>query len=364
MTSAPAVAAKGDDEVESGALLAPSDHVHQAAPPPPQPSRLRFAHRCAARIVCAAIVFMVYVAALPLIGTLYYRAALMVGSGRWKAVPPCLPSEATTAIETQIAAACQRLNRAGAEYWLDRETLVAVTNEPNQRVFKHSSNADIAYMRRDHAKVVGALKSHDSLGEYYRYAHFDRGFLGHFDTKWKYAVGKGVAGQAWKFAIGLHSAAELSEKSERTENGRFALAVGDGESESLHIPWNVFPLRKVSLKKSESIPTTPSQITVSVAFPSPCGSSEVRENLRTAAFQTFHFNTARSAVCHDSIGRASSNPSSPSTTRWIMMFNHAAPQQNTNMMRSSARMPQSARRMRSRAVAIRLQHLTSMVKVL
>ena len=47
-----------------------------------------------------------------------------------------------------------------------------------------------------------------------------------------------------------------------------------------------------------------------------------------------------------------------------MMFNHAAPQQNTNMMRSSARMPQSARRMRSRAVAIRLQHLTSMVKVL
>ena len=167
---------------------------------------------------------------------MFYNKAVMHYS--WKqalvdnADPRCMPKEFTEFVSKNLAETCTRLNRAGVDYWLDKGTLLAVLREPGQSIFKHDSDADLVYMERDHAKMVGALKD-GGAGEFFRQYDEDYGGFGRRDPP--YAT-----------LIDLDAAAFTEETSARTEFGRKSLAIN--KDVAFYMPSIIFPLRKLGGK--------------------------------------------------------------------------------------------------------------------
>lgn len=232
----------GDEE--TGALLSSPPALDVAATVEEAPSALpRFPPRCKRCLVCGlsfAAASLLAVFLLPLVAkygaNMFYNKAVMHYT--WKQAiennpkPLCYSDEFTALIEKNLAETCSRLNRVAADYWLDKGTLLAVIREPGQGIFKHDDDADIVYMSRDHAKVVGALKN-GGAGEFWR--QFDEDY-GPF----------GIHNPPIRTHMDLDVAAFTEEKSARTEFGRKSLAINGDVA--FYMPRIVFPLRKLGGK--------------------------------------------------------------------------------------------------------------------
>jgi hypothetical protein len=171
----------------------------------------------------------------------------------------CMDSGFTAAITAQLSEACTRLNRAGVQYWLDEGTLLGAIRE--QGVFKHDYDGDIAYVRGNHAELVGALHG-ISRGTFYCQADFvseNRAFPRETASR---------PPSEWKFMVDLYPFAEEAAplRAERAgSNAGAAEAIGDAEArrEESHLAfecdtfsgarttcrcrrWAVFPLRALN----------------------------------------------------------------------------------------------------------------------
>ena len=235
--------------VEEVIALLPIDtpDISTSRRPPPQRHCIhwrRLTLESLGAAVAAAFLFVGALALFPtaakLVGVGIYRTMVVHSNGAKPTL--CMEAGFTDAVTLQLAEACTRLNAAEASYWLDEGTLLSAIRE--QRVFPHDYDADIAYLRSDHAKVVGALKDLRS-GTFFRQNDFDGGGLG-----------RGNAAR-WKFMIDLTPLAEAPPAPHSALRGlpfaavaaaiepRLAFRCGDSQHDCTCRRWTVFPLRRL-----------------------------------------------------------------------------------------------------------------------
>ena len=193
-----------DDEaaMESGVLLGASSSALPSAGRSSASRRALRRWKCIG-IASTSVLLLVVIVILVLPGAMsvfYNMHVLHAGAfaaAPWNDVPAkCFEPAYVAAVTAQLSDTCHRLNRAGVDYWLTAGTLLAVIREPNQGIFKHDTDADVAYMARDHAKAVGALRS-SQMGEYYFQSRVSAdgsvvtpagSFVGRRDPPWGYCI--------------------------------------------------------------------------------------------------------------------------------------------------------------------------------
>lgn len=253
MNEAGFVGNRADEEYSASDELVP--HTSRDAQAPTLRRRPRKA--CIAACTACAAVALVLVMTLVLFSGDFWRIIerKIVLHNNDGGVLLCMDPGFTAAITEQLSEACTRLNLAGVQYWLDEGTLLSAIRE--QGVFKHDYDGDIAYVRGDHAKLVGALYN-ISAGTFYRQAHFDQGGVPIHGSRqpmlWDFMI------DAYPFteeAAPLHSAPasraartanEAGEAATRREEPHLAFECGTNSATAVCRcrRWSVFPLRSLN----------------------------------------------------------------------------------------------------------------------